>query len=213
MERAHKDRIMVTPSSPEALEEPYWMYFFKGLHQSGKSALLDGSTVNPEFERFYLSNIPKILMLRGGERYLSKGNYNVTRLKYLLKLFPDSRFVIPVRNPVSHIASLMKQAQEMQGRMAEMQEDLARLRVEGSAGGGMVTVEANGQQKILAVRVEQSLLESDDREMLEDLLVAATNQALEKAREAAGQEMSKLTGEINIPGLNEALSKICNPTA
>ena len=114
---------------------------------------------------------------------------------------------------LGNIASLMKQAQEMQGRMTEIQESLGRLRVEGSAGGGMITVEANGQQKILAVRIEQSLLESDDREMLEDLVVAATNQALEKARETAAQEMSKLTGEINIPGLNEVLSKICNPTA
>lgn len=114
---------------------------------------------------------------------------------------------------LGNLASLMKQAQEMQGRVSEMQESLGRLRVEGSAGGGMITVEANGQQKILAVRIEQSLLEAGDREMLEDLVVAATNQALEKAKETAAQEMSKLTGEINIPGLDEALSKICPPTA
>ncbi len=113
---------------------------------------------------------------------------------------------------LGNIAALMKQAQEMQGRMSEMQESLAQLRVDGSAGGGMITVEANGQQKILAVHIEESLLESHDQEMLEDLLVAATNQALEKARETAAQEMSALTGEINIPGLNEALSKICHPT-
>jgi DNA-binding YbaB/EbfC family protein len=113
---------------------------------------------------------------------------------------------------LGNIAALVKQAQEMQGRVGEMQEQLGRLRVEGSAGGGMITVEASGQLRILAVRIEPSLLESEDREMLEDLLVAATNQALEKARDAAAEEVSKLTGEINIPGLSEALAKICPPT-
>ena len=109
---------------------------------------------------------------------------------------------------LGNIASLMKQAQEMQGRMGEMQETLGRLRVEGSAGGGMVTVEASGQQKILNVRVEKSLFESGDQEMLEELVVAATNQALEKAKELAAEEMAKVTGNLNLPGLNEALSKM-----
>ena len=81
------------------------------------------------------------------------------------------------------LASLVKQAQEIQGRMSDMQERLGKLRVEGSAGGGMVTVAASGQQKILSIQVEPSLLDSEDREVLEDLLVAATNQALDKARE------------------------------
>lgn len=109
---------------------------------------------------------------------------------------------------LGNFASLLKQAQEMQGRMSEMQEHLGRLKVEGTAGGGMVTVQANGQQKVLAVRIEKSLFDGDDQEMLEDLLVAATNQALEKARQAAAQEMSKITGDIELPGLAEALSKL-----
>jgi len=109
---------------------------------------------------------------------------------------------------LGNIASLMKQAQEMQGRMDEIQENLGQLRVEGSAGGGMVTVEASGQPRILSVHVEQSLLDGGDQEMLEDLLVAATNQALEKAKETAAQEMAKLTGNMNIPGLGEALEKL-----
>ena len=112
------------------------------------------------------------------------------------------------------IASLLKQApemfrqaQEMQQRMGEMRENLGKIRVEGAAGGGMVKVQASGQQKILSISVEQSLLQSDDQEMLEDLLVAAINQALDKARDVATEEMSKLTGDINIPGLTDALSK------
>lgn len=109
---------------------------------------------------------------------------------------------------LGNLASLMKQAQEMQGRMSEMQERLGRMKVEGSAGGGMVVVEANGQQRILGVRVEESLLNSGDKEVLEDLLVAATNQALEKAKEAAAREMSEIAGGLNVPGLDEALSKL-----
>lgn len=109
---------------------------------------------------------------------------------------------------LGNLASLMRQAQEMQGRMSEMQERLGRMKVEGSAGGGMVTVEANGQQRILGVRVEESVLNSGDRELLEDLLVAATNQALEKAKDAATREMSEIAGTMKLPGLGEALSKL-----
>jgi len=106
---------------------------------------------------------------------------------------------------LGNFASLLKSAQEMQGRVAEMQEQLKRIRVEGTAGGGMVTIEADGQQRILGCRIEKSLLESGDQEMLEDLVVAATNQALDRARETAANEMQKLTG--NLPGLGDALSK------
>jgi DNA-binding YbaB/EbfC family protein len=108
---------------------------------------------------------------------------------------------------IGNLASIFKQAQQLQGRMSEIQENLGQLRVEGQAGGGMVTVEASGHQKILNIRVEEALLESNDREMLEDLLVAAVNQALDKAKDAATEEMSKMTGEMNLPGLDDALSK------
>jgi DNA-binding YbaB/EbfC family protein len=91
--------------------------------------------------------------------------------------------------------------------MKEIQEGLSRLRVHGIAGGGMVTVEANGQQKILSCKIEETLLQTGDQEMLEDLLVSAINQALDKAKETAASEMGKLAGDISIPGLNEALSK------
>lgn len=109
---------------------------------------------------------------------------------------------------IANIASMMKQAQQMQGRMAEMQESLATMKVEASAGGGMVKVEANGQQKILSVTIEPSLMDSNDKEMMEDLMVAAVNQALDKAREKAAEEMAKITGELDVPGLTDALEQM-----
>jgi len=109
VERAHRDRIKVTPESPEAFEEAVWMAFFSGLHDPSSSAVLDETTSNPPFEAFYRSHIRKLLALRNASHYLAKGNYNVTRLRYLKKLFPDARFIVPVRDPVWHVASLMKQ--------------------------------------------------------------------------------------------------------
>jgi len=108
-ERAHGDRIEVTPESPEAFEEPVWMAFFPNIHDPHSSNLLDTQTSNPEFERFYRDHIRKLLIVRKASRYVSKGNYNISRLQYLRKTFPDARFVIPVRDPVTHIASMMKQ--------------------------------------------------------------------------------------------------------
>lgn len=108
---------------------------------------------------------------------------------------------------LGNLASIMNQARELQGRMSEAQEKLAHIRVQGNSGGGMVTVEANGQQKILSCRIEETLLDGGDREMLEDLLISAVNQALDKSREAAATEMSSLAGGLNVPGLNDALSQ------
>jgi hypothetical protein len=108
-ERAHRDGIMVTRESPEAFEEVLWMAFFPQLHDPAQSAVLDGRISHSAFERFYRDHIRKLLRLRGGVRYLAKGNYNSTRLGYLRKLFPDARFIVPVRDPVWHVASLHKQ--------------------------------------------------------------------------------------------------------
>src|SRR5690606_10191757 len=93
VERAHGDGIAVTPQSPEAFEEVLWMAFFPHLHDPAVSAALEAHTSNPAFERFYREHLQKLLLLRGAPRYLSKANYNVTRLPYLLKLFPDARFI------------------------------------------------------------------------------------------------------------------------
>ncbi len=109
---------------------------------------------------------------------------------------------------LGNITSMLKQAQEMQGKMSEMQASLADVRVEGTAGGGMVVVEANGQQKVLGVRIEDSLMADQDKEMLEDLICAATNQAMDKAKEAAAQKMAEITSGMDVPGLGDALSKL-----
>jgi hypothetical protein len=108
-ERAHKDRIMVTPKSPESMEELLWMAFFEGLHEGQKHYVFDGALENVAFENFYRDHIRKILLRDDATRYVSKANYNLTRIPYLLKIFPDARFVVMVRHPVAHIASLKKQ--------------------------------------------------------------------------------------------------------
>jgi hypothetical protein len=108
-QRAHADGIAVTPDSPEAMEEMLWMAFFPQLHDPRVSNVLDGAAARPRFEAFYRDHLRKLLLARGGRRYVSKGNYNLTRLPYLLKLFPDARFIVPVRQPESHLASLVKQ--------------------------------------------------------------------------------------------------------
>ncbi len=108
-ERAHRDRIFVTPESPEAMEEILWMAFFPHCHDAAVSSVVGAADRHPRFEDFYTAHIRKILFLRGGARYLSKNNYNIARLAYLRRLFPDARFVIPVRDPVGQIGSLMRQ--------------------------------------------------------------------------------------------------------
>nr|WP_291514010.1 sulfotransferase [Abyssibacter sp.] len=108
-ERAHGDGISVTSRSPEAFEEVLWMAFFPDTHNPSRSNVLNETTKHPQFETFYREHIRKLLAIRGGSRYVAKGNYNLMRLEYLLKLFPDARFLLPIRDPVWHIASLMKQ--------------------------------------------------------------------------------------------------------
>ncbi len=108
-ERAHGDGLKVTPDSPEAMEECLWMAFFDQLHNPHASNILDADSANPAFESFYRDHICKVLLARGRQRYVAKGNYNLSRLKYLLKIFPDARFVVAVRHPRSHVASSIKQ--------------------------------------------------------------------------------------------------------
>jgi len=109
VERAHKDRLQITSESPEAMEEMLWMAFFPHCHDPRVSHIINEFCENPDFESFYYDHIRKMLLLRGGQRYLAKGNYNTTRIEYIFKLFPDARFVIPVREPCAHVASLIRQ--------------------------------------------------------------------------------------------------------
>ena len=109
---------------------------------------------------------------------------------------------------LKNLGNMMAQAQQFQSRMAEAKEKIAELRVEGIAGGEMVKVEASGDMKIVNVTLEQSLVETQDREMIEELVTAATNQALQKAKELAASQMSEVAGGMNIPGLEDAMSKM-----
>ena len=99
------------------------------------------------------------------------------------------------------INTIMQQAREMQEKMARIQEDLGTKTITGSAGGGMVNVTATGKGDIIGISIEDELLSASEKEMLQDLLTAATNDAVRKARELAKQEMAGLTGGLQIPGL------------
>lgn len=102
---------------------------------------------------------------------------------------------------VPDLGNLMNLAQKLQGDVARMQDELARMECEASAGGGMVTARVNGQYQLVSVKIDKDAVDPDDVGMLEDLVVAAINQAMDKMRETAQKEMSKLTGGLNIPGL------------
>ena len=97
--------------------------------------------------------------------------------------------------------AFMRQAQELQAKLAKVQQELAEATIEGSAGGGAVKVTVNGQQQIQSVKISPEALESGDVEMLEDLVLAAVSEALTKSQEMATKRMGKLTGGLNIPGL------------
>ena len=99
------------------------------------------------------------------------------------------------------MGDVMKQVQKMQAKMEEVQAELEDDRVEGTSGGGMVKVVANGQQMIVEVKIEKEVVDPDDIEMLEDLIVAAVNQAQQNAQELAAEKMGGLTGGMKIPGM------------
>ncbi|MFZ0050712.1 MAG: YbaB/EbfC family nucleoid-associated protein [Desulfobaccales bacterium] len=100
-----------------------------------------------------------------------------------------------------NIMSMMKQAQKLQAKMAEMQAELGNRTATAQAGGGMVEATVNGRQELLSLRIDPEVASPDDVEMLQDLILAAVNEALNRSREMMAQEMSKLTGGMQIPGL------------
>ena len=107
---------------------------------------------------------------------------------------------------LSNLAGLMANSGKIQEQAEAMKERLRAIRVEGAAGGGMVRVEMSGDSKVVGVKIEESLLESGDREMLEDLLVSAANQAIEQAAQANAAEMANMASGLGIPGLGDALA-------
>lgn len=104
---------------------------------------------------------------------------------------------------MGNMGKMMKQVQKMQADMAKMQEEVATKTVEATAGGGAVKVVANGKQQIMSIEIKPEVVDPEDVEMLQDLIVAATNEAVRKSQEMVAQEMGKITGglNLNIPGL------------
>lgn len=106
-----------------------------------------------------------------------------------------------MKNPFGNMANIVKQAQVMQAQMAKLQEEAATKTVTGTAGGGMVTVTANGAMEIVKVVIDPEAARSGDAEMLQDVVMAASNDALRKAREMMAEQMKAVTGGMNVPGL------------
>lgn len=102
---------------------------------------------------------------------------------------------------MNNMNQMMKQVKKMQEQMLKAQEELGGQEVEGSAGGGVVTVKANGHKKVVAINIKPEAVDPEDVEMLQDLVLAAVNDALTKAEELANQNMGKFTGGMKIPGL------------
>jgi hypothetical protein len=104
------------------------------------------------------------------------------------------------------LKALLKQARQLGGQLESVGEELRRLRAKGSSGGGLVEVEVNGLQEVMTVKIDQSLVDQSDRELLEDLVCDAMNQAIARSRELNAEAMKNLAGGIEIPGLAEALA-------
>lgn len=153
VERPHGDGIRITPQSPESFEEALWMHFFPGVHESRGSDVLDARHANPEFDRFYRDHLRKLLLVRGARRYAAKANYNITRMAYLRHVFPDARFVVPVREPVSHVASMMRQHERFSSGERRHPRALRYLRRVGhfEFGLGRRAINAGDDQEIAAI--------------------------------------------------------------
>ncbi len=108
------------------------------------------------------------------------------------------------------LASMMKQAQQIGGQMQQLGERLKDMRATGAAGGDMVEVEVNGALDVLRCRIDPELIAQGDRELIEDLIVAAVNQAIAKGKQLHTEAMKDLTGGLELPGLQDALGKFAN---
>ena len=99
------------------------------------------------------------------------------------------------------LGGMLKQAQKSQAQLAKMQDEMAQKTIEASSGGGMVSVVVNGKQEVISIRIEPEVVNPEDIDMLQDLVLAAVNEGIRKAQEMVSEEMKKLTGGLNIPGL------------
>jgi DNA-binding YbaB/EbfC family protein len=116
--------------------------------------------------------------------------------------------VLAMFKEIGNLASLLRQAQQMGGKVQAVNEQLKGQRVRAAAGGGMVEVEMNGLGQMLRLTIDSALVERGEREMIEDLVPAAVNEALSKAKRLHVEAMQAVTKDFNVPGLNEAISQL-----
>jgi DNA-binding YbaB/EbfC family protein len=106
-----------------------------------------------------------------------------------------------MKNPLGNMGNILKQAQAMQEQMAKLQEEASSRTVTGTAGGGSVTVTANGALQLVGIVIDPEVVKGGDVEMVQDLVMAASNEALRRAREMMADAMKSVTGGMNVPGL------------
>jgi DNA-binding YbaB/EbfC family protein len=111
---------------------------------------------------------------------------------------------------LANLGAMLKQAQQFSGQMEKLSEEMKNRRATGTAGGGMVEVEVNGLLEVLHCRIEPQLMAQGDRELIEDLVVAAVNQAVNKAKQLHAAAVREMTGGLQVPGLQEAMEKLTN---
>jgi DNA-binding YbaB/EbfC family protein len=99
------------------------------------------------------------------------------------------------------LGNVLKQAQQMHAKISQLQEEMAEKTIEASSGGGMVNIVMNGKQQVVTIRIDPEVVNREDIEMLQDLIVAAVNEAIRKSQEMMAEEMKKITGGLSIPGL------------
>ncbi len=112
---------------------------------------------------------------------------------------------------LSNLGALLKQAQQFGGQMEKLTDEMKNRRATGAAGGGMVEVEVNGLLEVLRCRIDPQVFAQGDRELIEDLVAAAVNQALAKGKQLHAAAVKELTGGLQLPGLQEALEKMAGP--
>ncbi len=102
---------------------------------------------------------------------------------------------------IPNMGNLMKQAQQFQNKMAKLQQELEKKTIEATSGGGMVTVVVNGQQELVSIKIDPEVVDPEDIEMLQDLVLAAVNDGMARAKKMVNDEMGKLTGGLNLPNI------------
>lgn len=120
----------------------------------------------------------------------------------------QAEWVMELFKGLGNLTEILKQAGRVRAELQRITDELKKLRVEGTAGGGMVKVSMDGHQQVLECRIEPQVLDEGDAELLEDLVVAAVNQAVAKSRQAATERFSQIAGGLNVPGLGDWIARM-----